>query len=41
MAGSFAPTPELRAIAWGIDGTSIIVGCALLAVIISAGAMFS
>ena len=32
MAGSFAPTPELRAIAWGIDGTSIIVACALLAV---------
>jgi hypothetical protein len=32
MAGSFAPTPELRAIAWGIDGTSIIVACALLVV---------
>ena len=32
MAGSFAPTAELRALAWGIDGTSIIVACALLAV---------
>ena len=32
MAGSFAPTPELRSLAWGIDGTSIIVACALLAV---------
>lgn len=32
MAGTFAPTAELRALAWGIDGTSIIVACALLAV---------
>jgi len=32
MAGSFAPTAELRALAWGIDGISIIVACALLAV---------
>ena len=32
MAGAFAPTPQLRALAWGIDGTGIIVACALLAV---------
>ena len=32
MAGAFAPTPALRALAWGIDGTGIIVACALLAV---------
>jgi len=32
MAGSFAPTPELRALAWGIDGTAIIIACALLVV---------
>jgi hypothetical protein len=32
MAGTFAPTPALRALAWGIDGTGIIVACALLAV---------
>ena len=32
MAGSFAPTVELRALSWGIDGISIIVACALLAV---------
>ena len=32
MAGSFAPTPELRSLAWGADGTSLIIACALLAV---------
>jgi len=32
MAGTFAPTPQLRALAWGVDGTGIIVACALLAV---------
>lgn len=31
MAGTFAPTPQLRSLAWGIDGTGIIVACALLA----------
>ena len=30
MAGAFAPSAELRGLAWGIDGTAIIVGCALL-----------
>jgi hypothetical protein len=30
-AGSFAPSAQLRGIAWGIDGIAIIVGCALLA----------
>jgi len=32
MAGSFAPSPELRALAWGTDGTALIVASALLAV---------
>ena len=32
MAGSFAPTPELRALAWGADGTALILACALLTV---------
>jgi hypothetical protein len=31
MAGSFAPSPSLRGVAWGIDGIAIIVACALLA----------
>ena len=31
MAGSFAPTAALRGLAWGIDGTALIVACALLA----------
>jgi hypothetical protein len=31
MAGSFAPTAELRGIAWGIDGVALIVATALLA----------
>jgi len=30
MAGSFAPTPSLRCLAWGIDGVGLIVACALL-----------
>jgi hypothetical protein len=30
MAGSFAPTAELRGLAWGADGIAIVVGCALL-----------
>jgi hypothetical protein len=30
IAGSFAPSAELRALAWGVDGIAIIVGCALL-----------
>ena len=32
MAGSFAPTPELRALAWGADGTALVLACALLTV---------
>jgi hypothetical protein len=32
MAGSFAPSAELRGLAWGIDGVALIVVCALLAV---------
>jgi len=30
MAGAFAPSPELRGLAWGIDGVGIIVACAVL-----------
>jgi hypothetical protein len=32
MAGSFAPSAALRGLAWGIDGTALIVASALLAV---------
>jgi hypothetical protein len=32
MLGSFAPSSELRGLAWGIDGVAIIVGSSLLAV---------
>src|SRR5262245_40377232 len=32
MAGSFAPTAELRGLMWGIDGVALIVASALLAV---------
>ena len=32
MAGTFAPSAELRALAWGIDGTALVAGMALLAV---------
>ena len=31
MAGSFAP-PQVRGIAWGLDGTALVIGAALLAV---------
>jgi hypothetical protein len=31
MAGTFVPSPNLRALAWGIDGTALIVSTALLA----------
>lgn len=30
MAGSFAPTAALRGLAWGIDGTALVVASALL-----------
>src|SRR5215471_10186545 len=30
MAGSFAPTAQLRGLAWGVDGIALVVGCALL-----------
>jgi hypothetical protein len=30
VAGTFAPSDELRALAWGADGTALILGCALL-----------
>jgi hypothetical protein len=32
LAGSFAPTPSLRGVAWGLDGTLLVVAAALLAV---------
>ena len=32
MAGSFAPSAQLRGLAWGADGTALIVASALLAV---------
>jgi hypothetical protein len=32
LAGSFAPTASLRGLAWGIDGTVLIVGAAVLSV---------
>jgi hypothetical protein len=32
VAGTFAPSDQLRALAWGIDGTALVVGAALLAV---------
>lgn len=32
MAGTFAPSASLRGLAWGLDGTALIVGAALLTV---------
>ena len=32
MAGTFVPSAELRSLAWGVDGTALVVGSALLAV---------
>ncbi len=32
LAGSFAPSASLRGLAWGIDGTALIVAAAILAV---------
>lgn len=32
MAGSFAPSAQLRGLAWGADGTALVVASALLAV---------
>lgn len=32
LAGSFAPSASLRGLAWGIDGTALIVAAALLVV---------
>ena len=32
VAGSFSPSAHLRALAWAIDGTAIVVACALLVV---------
>lgn len=32
LAGSFAPSSALRGLAWGVDGTALVVGAALLAV---------
>lgn len=32
MAGSFAPSVELRGIAWGLDGIAIVIASALLVV---------
>lgn len=32
IAGTFVPSPELRSLAWGIDGTLLVTGSALLTV---------
>lgn len=32
IAGTFAPTPSWRGLAWGIDGTALIVATVLLAI---------
>jgi hypothetical protein len=32
MAGTFAPSPELRGLAWGVDGVALVVASALIAV---------
>lgn len=32
IAGAFAPSASLRGLAWGVDGTALIVGAALLTV---------
>jgi hypothetical protein len=32
MAGTFAPSAALRGLAWGLDGTALIVSAALLAI---------
>ena len=32
MAGTFAPTPGVRGLAWGLDGTALIVAAALLTI---------
>jgi hypothetical protein len=32
LAGSFAPSASLRGLAWGIDGTALVVAAALMAV---------
>lgn len=32
MAGSFAPSDALRGLAWGIDGTALVVAAALLTI---------
>ena len=32
LAGSFAPSPSLRGLAWGIDGLGLVMASALLAV---------
>src|SRR3984957_2009886 len=31
LAGSFAPSASLRGLAWGIDGTALVMACSLLA----------
>jgi hypothetical protein len=32
MAGTFAPSPSLRGLAWGVDGAALVVGAALLTI---------
>jgi len=32
LAGSFAPSPAMRGLAWGIDGIALVVAAAILAV---------
>jgi hypothetical protein len=33
MAGTFAPSPEIRGLCWGIDGTALVVAAAILAIL--------
>ena len=32
MAGTFAPSASLRGLAWGLDGTSLVVAAAMLTI---------
>jgi hypothetical protein len=32
MAGTFVPSASWRGLAWGLDGTALVVACALLTV---------
>lgn len=39
MAGTFAPSASLRGLAWGVDGTALVVGTALASQIFSGTAL--